>query len=307
MSISAFNQPLPASPVKSPIYAATDQSANAALYAEKCSACHNLPKPEEKGFTKSEWRRVVNTMLVKYKASESISNNEADEIVAYLAAFAPKNDAAVNNPYASDMDDVWPVAPVNSRVHNFTGTDSLKIFSRYSTGLSDNKVKCRIVAGATPDASIYQMEQIGAFNGQYALAVDPMGSSNDIDTTVRFQVPGQTSNKSIGIAIGWRGNNRFAFVKYDMVHDNLSVINVDGASHTVLPLDNAKLISVNTGDSSGWHTLRVMVKGTRVKAWVDAVKRLNIDDAQYQAGKVGLVTDGSTNASFSHWIIDYYK
>ena len=95
-----------------------------ALYAEKCSACHNLPKPEEKGYTRREWQRTVTTMLTKYHASDSIAPGEAAQIVDYLATFAPKTGPGGRNqrpsdPWATDTLDVWTDAPAATRVFNF--------------------------------------------------------------------------------------------------------------------------------------------------------------------------------------------
>ena len=102
----------------------TDLGQVKALYAEKCSACHNLPKPEEKGYTRSEWQRTVNTMLTKYHASESIAPAEAAQIVDYLATFAPKTGTGgrsqrSTDPWGTDSLDVWTDAPNATRVFNF--------------------------------------------------------------------------------------------------------------------------------------------------------------------------------------------
>ncbi len=113
-----------------------------ALYGEKCSACHNLPDPIEKGYTRAEWQRTVNRMLNKHQASDSITPPQAAQIVDYLATFAPKP-AMLNgggrgktngknrnsDPWATDTADVWTDAPAQTQVFNFEAVHPLTSFS----------------------------------------------------------------------------------------------------------------------------------------------------------------------------------
>jgi hypothetical protein len=52
--------------------------------------------------------------------------------------------------------------------------------------------------------------------------------------------------------------------------------------------------------------LRVLVKGGKIRAWLDTRKRINIADPGYTGGAVAIWSQGSTSASFSDWMADVY-
>ena len=57
---------------------------------------------------------------------------------------------------------------------------------------------------------------------------------------------------------------------------------------------------------SGWHTLRLLVKNGQIRGWLDMNKRINIEDAAYEGGKIGLWSQGDTVAAFDDWTVDIY-
>ncbi|MBV9849211.1 MAG: hypothetical protein JO250_05935, partial [Armatimonadetes bacterium] len=145
-----------------------------ALYAEKCSACHNLPNPQAQGLTRAGWRRTVDRMLNQHHASDSISPAEADQIVAYLATFAPKTGPRrPSDPWATDADDVWTVAPSTTRVFNFEVGPTLTGLSLLAAGAPGPAPYWRVIPDPShPDGNVVKVRAVKPTPSRFALLMD---------------------------------------------------------------------------------------------------------------------------------------
>ena len=295
-----------------------------ALYSEKCSACHNLPKPEEKNYTRAEWQRTVNTMLTKYHASESIAPNEAAQIVDYLATFAPKNDTGKGgkrsaDPWATDSIDVWTEAPNATRVFNFA-SGSLAGLSPIGSGAPGAAPVWTIAADKPgPDGMVAHASGPNFNPDRFALLVDRADQGRNVDVRVRFRIDAGKASPAVGIVCGYADPNNYTVLRCNQNLGDLALIQIAGPTHTtvqqtplVLPATGATVtpaavpITAPTLLAPGWHTLRLLVKDGQVRGWVDMQKRINTTLPSYTGGKVGLWTQGNTTASFDDWTVDWY-
>ena len=285
-----------------------------ALFTEKCSACHNLPNPTELSYTRAEWRRTVNTMLTKYKASDEISATEADEIVDYLATFAPHTDNRApsgNRQWDSEADDVWFSAPNRTVIDNFESKTGLSGLSQLTDGVG--KPTWTAVVDAD-DADGTAARVTGAHGHGSALLVDHRTSGADIDVKVRFKIVAGKETPAVGIAVGVEGPTRYDLVRYDQKANQLVLTTVDGANRADVQStainrdgggDATQAVSLETGPTH-WHTLRVQVRGGHVRGWIDSYKRINTSLPNYAAGSVALWSQGDTVADFDDWSTDLY-
>ena len=290
-----------------------------ALYSEKCSACHNLPKPEEKGYTQAEWSRTVNQMLTKYHASDSISPPQAAQIVSYLGTFAPKADARrpggkALDPWATDSVDVWMDVPSVTRVFNFASASPLAALSPVGSG----------TPGPAP-SWLVSLDKAGA-NGmaarvsapsfrpdRFALLVDRADTGRNLDVRVRFRIESGKVSPAVGLAFGLTDPEHYTVLRCNQALGDLALIQIAGAVHTtvqqtslILPLGTTTDPITPTPLAPGWHTLRLLVKDGQVRGWLDMQKRINVALPDYAGGKVALWTQGSTTAAFHDWIVDWY-
>ncbi len=187
-----------------------------ALYGEKCSACHNLPKPEEKGYTRAEWQRTVNTMLTKYHASDSIAPAEAAQIVDYLATFAPTTAAMAAGAAAGASRptpgrptplDVWTDAPAASRVFNFEA-GSLAGLSPVGSG-TPGPAPVWQVATDKPgaDGSVARVSAPAFRPDRFALLLDKADQGRNLDVRVRFRIESGKASPAVGIVFGYADPN----------------------------------------------------------------------------------------------------
>jgi len=291
-----------------------------ALYAEKCSACHNLPAPQEKGYTRAEWQRTVNTMLTKYHASDEITPPEAAQIVDYLATFAPKAQAGTGSgqrdPWATDGSDVWTDAPTASRVFNFEA-GGLAGLSPVGSGTPGPAPVCAVrpdKPGA--DGLVAHISGPSFRPDRFALLLDRAEGGRNIDVHVRFRIDAGKISPAVGIVFGYTGPNQYTVLRCNQTLGDLALIQIAGPVHTTLqqtpivlpPAASAPAspASPPTPLGSGWHTLRLSVRDGQAHGWIDMQKRISVSLPAPAAGKVGLWTQGSTAASFDDWTIDCY-
>ena len=286
------------------------------LYAEKCSACHNLPSPEEKGYTRAEWQRTVNTMLTKYHASDEIALNEAARIVDYLATFAPKTQTGGGHrggaPWATDGTDVWTDSPSASRVFNFE-----------SGGLAGLSPLGAGMPGPAPVWSVRQ-DKIGADGlvahvvgpnfrpDRFAVLLDRVDGGRNVDIHVRFRIDAGKVSPAVGIAFAYTAPNHYTVLRCNGALGNLALIQIAGSVHTTLQQTPIVLLPSSAPApaaaplASGWHTLRLLVRGGQIRGWIDMQKRISIALPSDKGGQVGLWTQGDTSASFDDWTVDWY-
>ena len=311
----------PSAPAGAQAGVPNDRAHLQALYQEKCSACHNLPNPEEKGYSRRQWQRTVRQMIVKYKATD-ITPTDAEQIVGYLATFAPppgKGGGGPADPWATDADDVWTMAPTVTRVFNFEVAGALSRLSPLSAGTPGPAAAWHTVGvPGTPDGASVKVAPVKPSPSRFALLMDKTDAPRDLDVKVRFQILGGTVSPAVGIAFGLQSPTAYSVLRYDAAKDELSVLKIAEPTHTVLqrtpitlPAPGAALATAVTPPAAakpapGWHTLRLLVKSGQIRGWLDMNKRINIPDAAYAGGKVGLWAQGDTVALFDDWTVDIY-
>ena len=295
-----------------------DASQVKTLYAEKCSACHNLPSPQEKGYTRAEWQRTVNTMLTKYHASDEISLPEAAQIVDYLATFAPKQTGGggrQSDPWATDSTDVWTEVPSASRVFNFEAGD-LAGLSPVGSGTPGPAPLCAVKPDKPgADGLVAHISGPNFRPDRFAVLLDRADGGRNLDVHVRFRIDAGKVSPAVGIVFGYTGPNQYTVLRCNQTLGDLALIQIAGPTHTTLqqtpiilpptaPTPAAPAASTPLGP--GWHTLRLLVRDDQAHGWIDMQKRISVTLPAPAAGKVGLWTQGNTAASFDDWTIDCY-
>ena len=317
VAVSAALTPPPRSAADTP---KPDAAQVKALYAEKCSACHNLPNPEEKGYTRPQWQRTVNTMLTKYHASESIAPGEAAQIVDYLATFAPKTGGRQRpaDPWGTDTLDVWTEAPNATRVFNFAG-GGLAGLAPVGAGTPGPAPVCSVAADKTgPDGMVARVSGPNFRADRFALLLDRADQGRNVDVRVRFRIDGGKASPAVGIVCAYADPDHYAVLRCNQALGDLSLIQIAGPTHTTvqqtpitlppapLPAGAAPAALAPPPLAPGWHTLRLLVHDGQVRGWVDMQKRISTTLPNYGGGKVGLWTQGNTTASFDDWTVDWY-
>lgn len=286
------------------------------LYAEKCSACHNLPKPEEKGYSRAEWQRTVNTMLTKYHASDEIAPTEAAQIVDYLATFAPKTNAGngrrSNDPWATDALDVWTTTPATSRVFNFEA-GGLAGLAPVGSGTPGPAPLCT-VRPDTPgaDGLVAHLSGPNFRPDRFAVLLDKSDRGRNFDVRVRFRIDSGKVSPAVGIVFGCTAPNQYTVLRCNQALGDLALIQISGPTHTTLQQTPIALPAASAAPAApaplapGWHTLRLLVHDGHARGWIDMQKRISVALPGDTVGSIGLWTQGNTSASLDDWTVDCY-
>jgi mono/diheme cytochrome c family protein len=301
-----------------------------ALYTEKCQACHELTgkyDPTVNGYTRQDWVRTVRRMM--NKPNSDIAPADADAITGYLAALAPRanNRRGPTDPWATDAFDVWTAAPTATRVFNFEAGNQAADLSPLTAGTAGPAALWHTVAGTTPDGTVMKEAPVKPNASRFALLMDRQDQGRNLDVKVRFQIQAGTVSPAVGIAFGFSGPKTYDVLRFDALHNSLSLLKIDEPTHTTIQTTPVILPSLPTATTAalpaanlpaaapvpsdkpaapGWHTLRLLVNNGQIRGWVDMDKRINTQDAGYTGGKVGLWTQGDTVALFDDWTVDLY-
>lgn len=288
----------------------SDLSQVKTLYAEKCSACHNLPNPAEKGYSRAEWSRTVSTMLTKYHASDEITPPQAAQIIEYLATFAPKQNGGIgkhaNDPWATDALDVWTASPASSRVFNFEN-GGLAGLSPVGSGTPGPAPLCVV----KPDTGSLVARLSGpSFPAdRFAVLLDKADKGRNFDVRVRFRIDTGKVSPAAGIVFGYTASNQYTVLRCNQNLGDLALIQIAGLVHTTLQqttIVQPPPPAVPTPLTPGWHTLRLLVRDGQARGWIDRQKRISVTLPNDTSGSVGLWTQGNTSASFDDWTVDNY-
>ncbi|MGO8669920.1 MAG: c-type cytochrome [Capsulimonadaceae bacterium] len=325
-----------AAPAQGAAAAAATLVESRALFAEKCSACHDLPDPAERNLTRDEWQRTVNLMLDRYGASDSISPAEAAQIVDYLATFAVVSHRGTEptDPWATEADDVWSISPLRTSIINFTDPTVLRRLHAESGGDAGPAARWSVTPDVeTPVGAVARVSQAGAGAGRFAILVNPDVNGVDIDVRVRFRIIAGRTSPAVGIAFGLTDTSHYDVVRFDRTDDTLVLIDIDGIRHTTVqttdientpvagtlantqsvgssgmgtPMAGPAIAPTGPSVSDGWHLLHVMVSAGRVRAWVDGEKRIGAGLPRYTGGSVALWSQGDTTTVFDGWYTNVY-
>ncbi len=296
-----------------------------ALWTDKCASCHQLYNPQVMLMSREGWQRTVNRMMTRDGAHEFITNEEAAQIVDYLATFAPppppkpgsRPAHPPGDPWATDALDVWTVTPSQSRVFNFEGGPLASALAAATAGAPGPAATWHnVTLPGQPDGTFVKVNPVKPAASRFALLLDRADTGRNLDASVRFQIIAGRVSPSVGIAFGFVDPRTYSVLRLDARRGALSVLKIAEPTHTVLqetPLAPAPAAASPIPPAApafalapGWHTLRLLVSGGQIRGWLDGTKRISTHDDAYAGGRVALWSQGGTIAAFDDWLVDFY-
>jgi hypothetical protein len=125
---------------------------------------------------------------------------------------------------------------------------------------------------------------------EFNVVVAP-ASYSDVDVVVKFKPMSGRQDASGGIVFRFT-DGKYYVVRANALEDNFRFYYYDRGRRQ---LATARVTPPALGQ---WHSLRVVVVGERVQAWLDGARHLDHRDSRFASGRVGLWTKADSITAF---------
>lgn len=117
-------------------------------------------------------------------------------------------------------------------------------------------------------------------------------TARDLDLSVRMKAVAGKLDQGGGLVWRARDKNNYYVVRLNPLEDNFRLYKVEKGKRTMLKTADIKA-------STGWHTLRVTMKGSHIECYYDGKKYLEADDTTFaEAGRIGLWSKADAQSYF---------
>jgi hypothetical protein len=286
-AVATYQTPAPAA-------APTDNSQLKDLFEEKCSACHDAPDPDQKGYTRAEWQKTVNRMMNVNGARNSITDDQAAQIVNYLSQFGPN---ATPTP-PSDTVGVWENPPTVSFAYPFAYPENLSNFDIHGGAW-------KVVTADDPSSAFLKI--VDTANAPAIVLENKHILRGGLDLQAQFHIIQSQDSSAIGLIFGATNAQNYLDVEYIPAGNTIVLSQVTDGQSTVLQQTAAN--GVQSGGTDGWHNLRVKVTdgGAALEVILDYQQQIKTTFPTWQGGKVGLISNGPILAGFRQMTVDSYQ
>jgi hypothetical protein len=129
-----------------------------------------------------------------------------------------------------------------------------------------------------------------ATRNEFNVIVAP-GAYGDVDVSMRFKPISGREDASGGIVFRFDAG-KYYVVRANALEDNFRLYSYDRGRRQMA---SAKVKPPAMGQ---WHTVRLVVVGEQIQAWLDGTRYLDHRDARFKAGRVGLWTKADSVTAF---------
>src|SRR6266540_2191600 len=126
---------------------------------------------------------------------------------------------------------------------------------------------------------------------QFNVIVAPPGPYTDVDVSVKFRPISGQGDASGGIVFRFN-DGKYYVVRANALEDNFRLYYYDRGSHQI------STASVKAHALCQWHTMRLVVLGDHMQAWLDGKLYLDHKDSRLKSGRVGLWTKADSITAF---------
>jgi len=130
-----------------------------------------------------------------------------------------------------------------------------------------------------------------ATKNQFNVIVAPSGPYGDVDVSMKFKPISGREDASGGIVFRFN-DGKYYVVRANALEDNFRLYYYDRGRRQIATA------SVRAPELGQWHTVRLVVVGDHMQAWLDGKLYLDHRDSRFKAGKVGLWTKADSITAF---------
>ncbi|MDO8126872.1 MAG: hypothetical protein Q6359_06565 [Candidatus Brocadiales bacterium] len=131
----------------------------------------------------------------------------------------------------------------------------------------------------------------------FNVAILDNGNYEDVELSVDMRAFAGEEDQGGGLIWRFRDIKNYYVVRYNPLEDNFRV-------YKVVRGNRIQLQSAGIKQSTGWHKIKVEMKGNHIKCYYDDRKYLEVrDDTFKEAGKIGLWTKADAITYFDNFIV----
>ena len=135
-----------------------------------------------------------------------------------------------------------------------------------------------------------------ATKNQFNVIVAPPGPFTDAEVSMKFKPMSGREDASGGIVFRFN-DGKYYIVRANALEDNFRLYYYDRGRRQ---LATASVKAPTLGE---WHTVRIVVVGNHIQAWLDGKQYLDHHDSRFTAGRVGLWTKADSITAFDDLMI----
>jgi len=130
-----------------------------------------------------------------------------------------------------------------------------------------------------------------ATKNEFNVIVAPSGPYGDVDVSMKFKPITGREDASGGIVFRF-SDGKYYVVRANALEDNFRLYAYDRARRQLATA------AVKAPALGQWHTVRLVVVGDHMQAWLDGKLYLDHRDARFKSGRVGLWTKADSVTAF---------
>ena len=166
-------------------------------------------------------------------------------------------------------------------------------FTSYATG--DGPVGrwlVQVMAEAPSDKQVVVQTDADATDNRFPVLIADKEDYADVDVSVKGKAISGKVDQGIGLVFRFRDPQSYYVVRANALENNVRLYKmVNGRRKQIAGAE----VKVTSGQ---WHTLRVVARGGHIVCYFDGQKLIDVHDATYAQGKVGLWTKADSVTAF---------
>lgn len=132
----------------------------------------------------------------------------------------------------------------------------------------------------------------------FPIAVETKSKYQDLDIGIQIKVVDGRTDKSGGIIFRFQDASNYYLFRVNAIDNQIGIYRVVDGHLTLLTSDKLD------APPSGWHALRVILKGANIQAYFDSLKHIDAsDNAISKAGLIGFWTHADSVAHFDDLVV----
>ncbi len=135
-----------------------------------------------------------------------------------------------------------------------------------------------------------------ATKNEFNVIVAPRGPYTDVDVSMKFKPISGREDASGGVVFRFN-DGKYYVVRANALEDNFRLYYYDRGRRQIATA------TVKAPALGQWHTLRLVMLGDHMQAWLDGKPYLDHRDSRFKSGRVGLWTKADSITAFNDLVI----